>query len=383
MSINQSWVRSPDTLGVVMYLVAAFLFAFNGSIAKLAMAAGLDAMRLTELRNAGAMAVLVLFVLATNRGAFRIKRGEFRFLLAYGVIAFVLVQFLYFFTISRLPLGIGTLLAFLAPVVVALWAKLGQRSAVSNRLWIAIALTLVGLALVAQVWNGLRLDLIGVVAGVGTAMALAVYWLLGEAGQRHRDGVSLSMWGFIFATGAWTVLAPWWSFPWDVLMLPTDSPMVGFPPVPVWSIMLWGVLLGTVAIVNVNTVPPVAGFGRATLLLWVVAFAAFFIPEAIAVMALSRRYPGEGGVYLWARRHFGDLHGFVSGWCYWTNNLFYVPVLLVYLAGVVAFAGGASTAGLVDDKWFVATIAFGWLAIITVANVRGMGVGKWINNINI
>lgn len=141
------------------------------------------------------------------------------------------------------------------------------------------------------------------------------------------------------------------------------------------------VLLGTVAIVNVNTVPPVAGFGRATLLLWLVAFAAFFIPEAIAVMALSRRYPGEGGVYLWARRHFGDLHGFVSGWCYWTNNLFYVPVLLVYLAGVVAFAGGASTAGLVDDKWFVATIAFGWLAIITVANVRGMGVGKWLNNI--
>ena len=140
------------------------------------------------------------------------------------------------------------------------------------------------------------------------------------------------------------------------------------------------VLLGTVAIVNVNTVPPVAGFGRATLALWGLAFAAFFVPEAIAVLALSRRYPGEGGVYLWARRHFGDVHGFVSGWCYWTNNLFYVPVLLVYLAGIVAVAGGERTAPLVDDRWFVATIAFGWLAIITVANVRGMGVGKWINN---
>jgi len=141
------------------------------------------------------------------------------------------------------------------------------------------------------------------------------------------------------------------------------------------------VLLGTVAIVNVNTVPPVAGFGRATLLLWVVAFAAFFIPDAIAVTVLSRRYPGEGGVYLWARRHFGDIHGFLSGWCYWTNNLFYVPVLLVYLAGVLAFAGGESTASLVDNKLFVGTVAFGWLAVITVANVRGMGSGKWINNI--
>ena len=126
--------------------------------------------------------------------------------------------------------------------------------------------------------------------------------------------------------------------------------------------------------------PPVAGFGRATLALWGVAFAAFFVPEGIAVLALSRRYPGEGGVYLWARRHFGDVHGFVSGWCYWTNNLFYVPVLLVYLAGIVAFIGGARTAMLVDNRGFVATIAFGWLAIITVANVRGMGVGKWINN---
>jgi amino acid transporter len=141
------------------------------------------------------------------------------------------------------------------------------------------------------------------------------------------------------------------------------------------------VLLGTVAIVNVNTVPPVAQFGWATLALWGLAWAAFFVPVAVAVLVLSRRYPGEGGVYLWARCHFGEFHGFLAGWCYWTNNLFYVPVLLVYLAGVLAFAGGERTASLVDDKWFVAAVAFGWLAFVTAANVLGMRVGKWINNI--
>ncbi len=141
------------------------------------------------------------------------------------------------------------------------------------------------------------------------------------------------------------------------------------------------VLLGTVAIVNVNVVPPVGGFGRATLALWLLAWLAFFVPEALAVLALSRRYPGEGGVYLWAREHFGGPHGFIAGWCYWTNSLFYVPVLLVYLAGVLAFAGGDRTAGLVDNPWFVGSVAFGWLALITAANIRGMGVGKWINNI--
>ena len=50
---------SADTVGILMYLAAAFLFAFNGSIAKLAMAAGLDSVRLTELRNAGVMGATI------------------------------------------------------------------------------------------------------------------------------------------------------------------------------------------------------------------------------------------------------------------------------------------------------------------------------------
>ena len=141
------------------------------------------------------------------------------------------------------------------------------------------------------------------------------------------------------------------------------------------------VLLNTVAIVNINNVPAVAVYGWTSVVLWLLAFVAFFVPEAIAVLALARRYPGEGGVYLWTRKAFGDAHGFLSGWCYWTNNLFYVPVLLVYMAGIVAFGGGdAHAADLVSQKAFVAAVAFGWLAFITVANIRGMTVGKWIQN---
>lgn len=142
------------------------------------------------------------------------------------------------------------------------------------------------------------------------------------------------------------------------------------------------VLLKVVAIVNINNVPPVAVYGWTSLLLWVLAFVTFFVPEAIAVVVFARRYPGEGGIYLWTRKEFGDAHGFLSGWCYWTNNLFYVPVLLVYMAGIFAFAGGRSRASeLVDQKLFVATVCFGWLAFITIANIRGLAVGKWIQNI--
>lgn len=141
------------------------------------------------------------------------------------------------------------------------------------------------------------------------------------------------------------------------------------------------VLLMLVAVVNINLVPGIALYGRTTLVLWLMAFCAFFVPQAIAVLALARRYPGEGGVYLWARELFGDFHGFMSGWCYWTNNLFYIPMQLVYAVGVLAFASRGTAQGLASEKWFIAGIAFSWLVLMTVMNVLGLRLGKLLQNL--
>jgi glutamate:GABA antiporter len=140
-------------------------------------------------------------------------------------------------------------------------------------------------------------------------------------------------------------------------------------------------LFKLVAIVNVSLLTPVAGMGRPALWLWAVAFALFFIPEVVAVLALAKRYPDEGGLYTWANRQFGPTHGFVSGWYYWTGNLFYFPMQLVYLAGVLAYAARGADNALVDDKAFVASVALGWLALVTVVNFVGLGVGKWMPNV--
>jgi drug/metabolite transporter (DMT)-like permease len=111
--------------------------------------------------------------------------------------------------------------------------------------WAALGLTLLGLALVAEVWRGIALDGLGLLAGLATAVTLSLYWLLGEAGQERRDAVSLTFWGFVFATLAWSVIAPWWSFPWDVLGT-TGTPVAGGPGIPVWALVTWTVVMGTI-----------------------------------------------------------------------------------------------------------------------------------------
>jgi glutamate:GABA antiporter len=141
------------------------------------------------------------------------------------------------------------------------------------------------------------------------------------------------------------------------------------------------VLLFVVAVFNLNVVPSIAANGGVTIWLWIISLLLFFWPQGIAVIELAHRYPGEGGVYLWAKEVFGDFHGFLSGWCYWTNNMLYVPTVMLYFVGVSVYALGPGHQGLADNRLFASTASLALLAILTWLNILGLGVGKWINNL--
>jgi glutamate:GABA antiporter len=136
-----------------------------------------------------------------------------------------------------------------------------------------------------------------------------------------------------------------------------------------------------VAVFNLNVVPSIAANGGVTVWLWIVSLLLFFWPQGIAVIELAHRFPGEGGVYLWAKEVFGDFHGFLSGWCYWTNNMMYVPTVMLYFVGVSVFILGPSHQGLAENKTFTLAASFALLALLVVLNIVGLGVGKWINNL--
>jgi amino acid transporter len=140
------------------------------------------------------------------------------------------------------------------------------------------------------------------------------------------------------------------------------------------------VALFVVAVFNLNVVPSIAANGGVTVWLWIISLVLFFWPQGIAVIELAHRYPGEGGVYLWAKEVFGEFHGFLSGWCYWTNNMMYVPTVMLYFVGVSVFVF-PSHQYLADNKVFAVSASLGLLAILVVLNIVGLGVGKWINNL--
>ena len=141
------------------------------------------------------------------------------------------------------------------------------------------------------------------------------------------------------------------------------------------------ILLNIVAIVNLNLVPVTAAGGLPSISLWIAALVLFFFPQGIAVAEFAARYPQEGGIYVWTRKLFGDTHGFVSGWCYWTNNIFYIPTLLLYLVGIAVYIGGPDAVPLAENRAFVFGLSMAILWSFTALNILGLGVGKWVNNL--
>jgi drug/metabolite transporter (DMT)-like permease len=236
--------------GYALVWSAVVLWSLNAVVSKVVLeSAGLSSMRLAEVRATGAALILVGVVAVLRPATLRATRRELGFLAIFGILGLAFVQLFYFVGIRRLDIGIALVINYLAPVFVALWARFYVHEPVRRRLWLAIALSLLGLSLVVELWGGgSSLDAVGVLACLVTALAYAAYVLMAEHSlERGRDVYSLLAWGFTFATLFWAVLQPWWTFPVDAVD-GSVSLLGRFDDVelPVWLLLGYVVVLGTV-----------------------------------------------------------------------------------------------------------------------------------------
>jgi len=141
------------------------------------------------------------------------------------------------------------------------------------------------------------------------------------------------------------------------------------------------VLMSVAAIISFRWLSIAARIGPSSLTLWVLGMLTFFLPSALTVLELSSRLPGEGGIYIWCRAAFGDLHAFVVGWCYWVGNLVFFPSLLLFIAGVLLYVRGGSALALADSTLYNAGICLGALWFATLLNVMGLDRAKWLQNV--
>jgi drug/metabolite transporter (DMT)-like permease len=230
-----------------MVLAAATLFGINGTVAKVALSSGLSSLRLTEARSAGACLGLVVVALLRRPSSLRVTRRELPRLALFGCVGVAFVQLTYFLAIHRLAIAIALLIQYLGPLIVAIYARTFGHEHVRRRVWAALGLALTGLTLTVQLWTGVTLDGLGILFAFLGALAFAANLLLAEREVAARDTSSLMAWGFFFSTLFWSIAQPWWSFPGRIVARTvTLQGSLGGVHAPVWTLVLWIVVLGTI-----------------------------------------------------------------------------------------------------------------------------------------
>ncbi|MGA2877360.1 MAG: APC family permease [Bryobacteraceae bacterium] len=150
------------------------------------------------------------------------------------------------------------------------------------------------------------------------------------------------------------------------------------PPALPRELRLWHVVLFNIsAVVGVRWLAAAAQAGPGSLLLWLVAALAFFLPCALVVSSLSQRFPEEGGLYIWTKQAFGDWHGFLCAWLYFISNICYFPTLLLSGIAMASFMLGQTGIRYSEDARYAipATLAALWVTFIL--NLVGLRIGKW------
>ena len=233
--------------GELFLLAGALLFSFNGIVSKLVLTSSLSALNLAQVRSTGAFIILFLLIFFRSREKLRVTKKELPQLAFFGVIGIAAVQFLYFMAISRMHVSFALIIEFTAPIWIVLWIKYVKKRFVPTDMWIAIFLAFIGLLFIAQVWKGRTLDTIGLIAAFLDAIALSIYFLMGEKLTKTRDIQSLTFFGFAFATLTWLIILPIWNFPFEVFgeRINMQGIFDGFDSYG-WVLIAWIIIFGTI-----------------------------------------------------------------------------------------------------------------------------------------
>jgi drug/metabolite transporter (DMT)-like permease len=164
--------------GLLFALLSAAGFGASGPFMKPLLEAGWSPAAAVAARAGFAGLVLLVPALIALGGRYRVLRKHAALIVAYGLIAVLGTQVLYFAAIERMPVGVALLLEYMAPVLLVLLAWGRTRRPPAATVIVGTLLSIGGLVLVIDPTGVGDLDPVGVAFAVGAAVCLACYFLL-------------------------------------------------------------------------------------------------------------------------------------------------------------------------------------------------------------
>lgn len=181
-------------------LAAAALWGMIGLWNRALMAGGFSPQTIVTVRNTGGLALLAAVFAVRDRSVFHVKREHLNYFFGTGVVSVLLFTLCYFSCQKLCSLAVASTLLYTAPAIVVVLSALLWKEPITKKKLIALALILVGCALVTGIFSGGQsVTLTGVLLGLGAGFFYALYSIFGRYALRYYNSMTVTVWTFVFA----------------------------------------------------------------------------------------------------------------------------------------------------------------------------------------
>lgn len=200
--------------GYLLVAAAAALWGSLSVVAKLLLTSGISPITLVSVRSFLAFLLLTATLALAAPGLLRIGWRDLPYLAVLGTLGFALTNGTYYFVLTQLPVATALLLQYTSPLLVLgasalLWGEPVRRRDLGGAL-----LALGGCALVVRVYEpeALRVNALGVAAGLFGACVFAFYTMWSKLGTRRFAPWTMLVYALAFSAAAWLPVSPPWRF---------------------------------------------------------------------------------------------------------------------------------------------------------------------------
>ena len=181
--------------GYLRITAAAVLWGSIGIAGRAAFNAGVTPLEAAFFRALIAFVAVTVIVLLTDASVLRIRLSDLVLFGAFGLVSIALFFFVYLYAISRTTVATAAILLYTAPAWVIVLSALLFGEPLTRLKLVAVALAFAGCILVVRGYDpaSLRLNFLGVLAGLASGFTYAMYSICGKTAlRRYRPITTLT-----------------------------------------------------------------------------------------------------------------------------------------------------------------------------------------------
>ena len=196
--------------GYVCVIMAALMWGSSGTAGKALFNGGMTPFELVQIRVTVSTVALGILFGIFFRSLFKIRPKDLWYFLLLGGVIMALVQVTYFIAISKIQVAAAIFLQYLAPIMIAFFSIVFWKESLTWTKFLALLLSLTGCYLIVGGYNLhlLKMNQVGIITGIFSAVCFAGYTLIGEKGMHRYSPWTVLFYSFLFATITWHVFYP-------------------------------------------------------------------------------------------------------------------------------------------------------------------------------